>query len=234
MLLCQGCCCKAGEPVSTDVINSCLESISSTYEFDYFVTDMRRFIGGLDMHQDLSSALVLSERELQHLASLKNDKNRLQWISGRYAVKCALFKHKLNNAVLLNPVNIDVLKEENSSPFIVQYPAIHVSITHCFPYCIGVVSLKPIGVDLEKINETHQSLVRLFYSDGENEILKPLIGTRAYNEQAMLFWTRKEAASKLFGLGMRLNFKQFDTTNSTDVHLESFICNEFAVSIACF
>ena len=216
------------------IINSFLETNSKIYEFEYQVMDMRR-VG----EKDINLLSVLSEEEIRHLDSLKIEKNRIQWIAGRYAVKSALFKYKLERAALMDLSCIDILKGEDSSPYIPQYQDICVSITHSFPYCIGIVSNKKIGVDLEEISEPKESLIRYFYSTGEKAILANFKKSDEYCQRAMIFWTRKEAVSKFLKLGMKMNFKEIDTSEETitidnyDIYLKSCICGEFALSIAC-
>lgn len=216
------------------IINSFLETYSKIHEFEYQVMDMRR-VG----EKDINLLSVLSEKEIQHLNSLKIEKNRIQWIAGRYAVKSALFKYKLERAALMDLSCIDILKGEDSSPYILQYKDMCVSITHSFPYCIGMVSNKKIGIDIEEISEPKESLIRYFYSNQENTILENLKKTDEYCQRAMIFWTRKEAVSKLLKLGMKMDFKKLDTSTDTIVIdnccicLKSIICGEFALSIAC-
>ncbi|NLL05072.1 MAG: 4'-phosphopantetheinyl transferase superfamily protein [Clostridiaceae bacterium] len=214
-------------------ISSFLETNSRVHEFEYEVMDMRR-VG----EKDINLLSVLSEEEIRQLDSLKIEKNRIQWIAGRYAVKSALFKYKLQRAVLMDLSCIDVLKGEDSSPFIPQYQDICVSITHSFPYCIAIVSNKKIGVDLEGISEPNESLIRYFYSTEEKNILENLKKTDEYCQRAMIFWTRKEAVSKLLKLGMRMDFRELNTSKNEMtignyyIYLKSYICGEFALSIA--
>lgn len=215
------------------MINSCLESINKAYGFEFYVTDMRKI-----REKYLKLLSTLSEKEIEHFDALKIEKNRIQWISGRYAVKSALFKYKLERAVLMDFSCIDVLKGEDSAPYISQYPDMCVSITHSFPYCIGLVANKNIGIDIEKISELKESLISHFYSTQEKVILEDKKGTNEYWQQAIILWTRKEAVSKLLKLGMQMDFKRLDTSIDTIVkgncliRLKSFICGEFALSIA--
>ena len=215
------------------MINSYLESINNLYQFEFHVFDMRG-----KGEKDLTLLFALSEKELEHLSTLKIEKNKIQWIAGRYAVKSALSKHKLAKGVLMDVACIDILKAEDSSPYIVQYPELCVSITHSFPYCIGLVSNNKIGIDLEKIIEPKESLIRHFYTFEEREFLENFKGKDEYCNHAMILWTRKEAVSKLLKLGMQLDFKKLCTlkdiieTESYLINLKSFICNEFALSLA--
>ena len=215
------------------ILKNSLESISKLYDFEFYVSDMRKV-----REKELNLLSSLSEKEIEHLSSLKIDKNRLQWICGRYAVKSALFKYKLERSILMDLSCIDVLKGQDSAPYILQYRDLCVSITHSFPYCIGIVSKRKIGIDLEEVNKPKDSLIRFFYSIDEKEILESFKGTKEYENQAMIFWTRKEAVSKLLKLGMQMDFKKLDTSKEAIVFdnchicLKSFICGEFSISIA--
>jgi phosphopantetheinyl transferase len=219
------------------LIGNSLDSISGLFKFEFCLVNMICTERKLK-EKDLSLLSVLSEKEACYMEKLKIHKNRIQWVSGRYAVKSALFKYRTGRCRLMNPSCIDVLKGADSAPYILQYPDLCVSITHSFPYCIGIVSEKRIGVDIEKITEPEDSLIKHFYSIDEKDVLKCLKGTEEYSRQAMVFWTRKEAVSKLLRLGMQLDFKKIDTLrerilmDSRDVFIKSFVCKEFCVSIA--
>lgn len=213
-------------------IKDSLDSLRGIYEFEFCFVNMTEIERRLEA-RDLSLLSVLSERETEHFEQLRIKKNKLQWIAGRYAVKSALYKYKL-----VGPSGIDVLKGENSAPYILQYPDLCVSITHSFPYCIGVVSENKIGVDLEMLREPQKSLIRHFYCCNERNTLDCYKGTEEYTRKSIMYWTRKEAASKVTKTGMTPNFKKLDTSNDSimvndlEIHLKSFICNDFCVSIA--
>ncbi|OPZ94983.1 MAG: 4'-phosphopantetheinyl transferase [Firmicutes bacterium ADurb.Bin419] len=215
------------------MINNSLEILSGLLGFEFCVTDMSK-LG----EKDLNLLSVLSEKETEHLGTLRNEKNRIQWMAGRYAVKSALFKYKMQKGVFFDLKCIDVLKGADSAPYILQYPDLCVSITHSYPYCIGLVSEKKTGIDLERINEPNDALIRHFYCEGEQRILAKMRGTERYKEQAITFWTRKEAVSKLLKLGMQMDFKKLDTSSDrlvVDNHriiLNSSVCADFCVSIA--
>lgn len=218
------------------IIKNSLDVLKDTYKYEFCLVNMieieRRLEG-----KDLNLLSVLSEKEMDYFYSLKIKKNRTQWVSGRYAVKSALFKYKISGSRLFDPTCIDVLKGDDSAPYILQYPELCVSITHSFPYCIGIVSKNKIGVDLERIEEPEPSLIENFYSKNEKEDLKCFEGVQ-FSQRTMTYWTRKEAASKVFKLGMKMDFKGLDTSkekisfNNRIIKFNSAICQDFCVSIA--
>ncbi|MCX7747119.1 MAG: 4'-phosphopantetheinyl transferase superfamily protein [Clostridia bacterium] len=218
------------------MLKDALNSLSESLEFEFCLVNMMDFERRLE--KDLSLLSVLTEKETDYLNNLKINKNKIQWISGRYAVKSALFRHKLSESTIVNTACIDVLKGPDSAPYLSQYPELCVSITHSFPYCIGIVAKNKFGVDIEKIFKPEDSLIEHFYSENEKGILNCFKGTEEYSKKAMVFWTRKEAASKVFKQGMKLDFKGLDTSrdraiiNCCNIHFKSIVCNDFCVSIA--
>jgi 4'-phosphopantetheinyl transferase len=214
------------------MIKDSLDSLRGIYKFEFCFVNMIDVERRLET-KDFSLLSVLSEKETEHLETLINKKNKLQWVAGRYAVKSALFKYKLSD-----PSCVDVLKGADSAPYIEQYPELNVSITHSFPYCIGIVAENKIGVDLEMIRETKESLIKRFYSSRERDELIRFKGTEEYSRKAVMYWTRKEAASKAVKMGMNLDFKGLDTSydrirvNSLGIYLKSIICNGFYLSVA--
>lgn len=215
------------------VIKNSLDILRESIGFEFCVTDMSE-LG----ERGLNLLSVLSDKEIEHLDKLRNEKNRIQWMSGRYAVKSALFKYKMQKCVIFDLSCIDVLKGKDSAPYIIQYPELCVSITHSYPYCIGIVSENKIGIDLERITEPNDALIRHFYSEGEQRLLEQMKGKEGYSGQAITFWTRKEAVSKLLKLGMKMDFKNLDTSSDRIVidniciRLNTSVCMDFCVSIA--
>lgn len=224
------------------LIQNHLEGLASQFQFEFCVLNM------IDIEERMNSAdhdffSVLSGTELKYWESLTLPKNKVQWISGRYAVKSALFKYKLGNGRVMDLSCIDVAKGADSAPYLLQYPGIHVSITHSYPYCIGIVSETRIGIDLEAVFSPPDSLIHYFYSPNEQKQLRNHLDPEAFAIQAMIFWTRKEAVSKLLGLGMKMDFKALDTTEdqinisgppSGIINLVSCTCNNFCLSNAFF
>ncbi|KNY26216.1 4'-phosphopantetheinyl transferase [Pseudobacteroides cellulosolvens ATCC 35603 = DSM 2933] len=218
------------------ILKNTLDLLREAYKYEFCLVNMVEIEKRLE-EKDLNLLSVLSDKEMEHFYSLKIKKNRIQWVSGRYAVKSALFKYKMSGSRLFDLTCIDILKGEDSAPYILQYPELCVSITHSFPYCIGIVSKNRIGVDIERVEEPEPSLIEYFYNKNEKEDLKCFEGVQ-FSQKTMTYWTRKEAASKVFKLGMKMDFKGLDTSkekisfNNRSIRFKSAICQDFCVSIA--
>ena len=219
-------------------IRSGLKALAKEFLFEFEVVDMDEMVKGFESG-DNSIKTLMSELEQTHYNSIKLEKNRIQWIAGRYAVKSALLKYKLKGSSIIDLKNIDVLKGQDSAPYILQYPEINCTISHSAAICIGMVSDRIIGVDIEKIYTPEDSLIRYFYTNEEKEVLLNCKDTNEYSNQSMIFWTRKEAVSKFLKLGMKMNFKELDTTRdrisvgNSYINVISLTDNNFCLSLAC-
>lgn len=206
------------------LIEQFLSHSSQTFGFDYTVVNMRGFFRLLSCDRS-ELCTILSPRELDRFEKFALPKKRLQWLAGRYAIKKTILKENQlpKNQSDLN--RIDVLSLENSAPYLVQFPDLQISITHSFPYCIGIVSKHAIGIDLEKLMKLSGSLINQYFHPNEIRSLTEKAGTEDYQIQTIIYWTRKEAVSKLLKLGLKMDFKQIDTVNN------SVICKEYSSSL---
>lgn len=91
---------------------------------------------------------------------------------------------------------------KNGKPFLVNKPHIFFNISHSNDLVACSVSNKPIGIDIEKIEDGDiESMITVLH---ENE-KKSISSKSSYNEKKDLFykiWTLKEAFSKKIGLGL--------------------------------
>ena len=93
-------------------------------------------------------------------------------------------------------------------------------------------------MDIENIFTPDKSLIKYFYTENERQMLKNCMDQDEYSWKAMTYWTRKESLSKLYKLGMNMDFSMMDTTNDSFndkdmvIELKSFRCKDFCISIA--
>ncbi|HOV24905.1 MAG TPA: 4'-phosphopantetheinyl transferase superfamily protein [Pseudobacteroides sp.] len=219
-----------------ELINEWLMQNSKVYGFNFDIINMSILEkSGILASNNIYK--ILSDAEIAYLKKIKIHKNRLQWVAGRYAVKNA-FRKYMKLKAKSDFGMIDVLKGADSAPYISQYQSYTASITHSYPYCIGVVAEKKIGVDIENIFMPDKSLIKYFYTENERQILKNCIDQDEYSWKAMTYWTRKESVSKLYKLGMNMDFSVLDTTSDSFkdkdmvIELKSFRCKDFCISIA--
>ena len=92
----------------------------------------------------------------------------------------------------------DLLQDENGAPL--PFEGIYWSITHKTEYVGGVVSPKPIGLDIEKIRPCSQGLFRKTAAEKEWGLAES-----ESNSSTIFFryWTAKEAVLKACGIGIK-------------------------------
>jgi phosphopantetheinyl transferase len=222
------------EYFSEVLIHEWLQQLSKMFGFDFDIVDM----ADLNNRGGLSAGeidKILSAAEIVSLNKIKLEKNRLQWVAGRYAVKNAFSRYLNSN---MDYRSIDVLRGADSAPYIPQFPSHIVSISHSYPYCVGMVAQRKIGVDIEKISMPDKSLIKYFYTENEKHALKNCTSDDRYSGKSMIYWTRKEAVAKLLRLGMKMDFGKLDTSNdlyyenNSVIKMESLECKDFCISIA--
>ncbi|MDR0958834.1 MAG: 4'-phosphopantetheinyl transferase superfamily protein [Propionibacteriaceae bacterium] len=81
------------------------------------------------------------------------------------------------------------------------------SIAHKDDQTVGIVADKPVGIDVELIEEKDPGFWNLTYTDHERELLEGLGNTP---EWAIRFWVAKEAYGKMLGVGLAGNPKKHE------------------------
>lgn len=101
---------------------------------------------------------------------------------------------------------------EHGKPYIIGHPDIHFNMSHCKQAAICVISDKPVGVDVESIRPSKESLVSYVMNDHEQEMIK---NAEDSDMEFTRLWTMKEALLKLSGEGIKNQLK--DVLDDTKV-----------------
>ncbi len=158
--------------------------------------------------ENLWAHLVLNRHELQEYHAITKGEQRTQWLFGRAAAKDAvrlwLQKH---HGLMIYPADIHVQNDERGRPFVSGHwsqetgEVPHVSISHKAKVAMGVASRRPIGVDLERVEDRDAGFEQVAFDKTERGLLDQHAGgSRA--EAVTRFWCAKEAAGKALGIGM--------------------------------
>ena len=113
-------------------------------------------------------------------------------------------------------------------PIIKGHPEIHFSFSHSGNVALCAIDSRPVGADVETTRKITPSLIA--YTMNEEE--QALIASAPESRQAFLaLWTKKEAALKLTGEGIRNDLKTV-LTNTENVVFETKITENYIYSIA--
>ena len=117
-------------------LENLLRKSSSKYGFSFGIQSIDK----LKSSEYLSRSIKkLTISELEQFDSLKNEKRKFEWISGRLASKKALKNFLVNKDEIVN-YSITVINGENNAPYISEYPHLKLSISHSDEYAIALVS----------------------------------------------------------------------------------------------
>ena len=163
----------------------------------------KRYFGVEDRAQ--SVALTSPESMQQHLIS-------------RVALKDAAraFAAKQAGSEMVYPIEFYCMNDENGKPLVKGHGPVadhidhvEVSLSHKDFRGVAIASDRPVGIDLEKIEEKSEGFINMAYTDGEIALLKQFGQTP---EMLIKFWVAKEASAKKTGLGLGGNPKAFEVT----------------------
>lgn len=102
---------------------------------------------------------------------------------------------------------IEYVTNKHGKPYIDGYPEFQFNISHTRNAIAVAFSNHEIGIDIEKIDRTHNQLLSHLYTPYEQKyILSHKDPNRAFYE----IWTKKEAYVKYIGIGLALPLNSFD------------------------
>lgn len=213
-----------------------LETNAQKFGFFYAIQNIADVTLDLNEKGDDYASSRLNDDEYEIFKKFKIKKRKAEWLSGRVAAKQAFSSYTayLHNTNEISKISI--LNNQERVPYIVNYPELHLSISHSYEYAVAIIAPFKIGIDIEKIEPRPDALANYFCSQEERALLK----TEPMRKNTLMtfFWSRKEAVSKFLQLGGRLNFKQISTVNDEieisqeRIRLISAECNGYWVSIA--
>jgi acyl transferase domain-containing protein/phosphopantetheinyl transferase len=156
-------------------------------------------------HKEIGEVDKLTSKELQRQRAVSS-------IALRDAVRSFV---RRNGDDLLYPVEIFLTHDEEGKPLIhgernakKLLEGVHVSLAHKGVTAVAIAADKPVGIDLEKIEEKAESFMDMAFTSRERELLASL----QQPEGAIRFWVAKEACSKKAGTGFKGNPKRFEVS----------------------
>lgn len=156
-----------------------------------------------------------NQAEKKHHNTLLPNK-RKSWMVSRVAVKDAvrnLLRKEKDHACF--PITFEVASDEAGKPYLIgdSVKDIHISLAHKGKDAVGIArSGKPVGIDMEIIEERSPGFYDLVFTDHEQALLKD----KDQAEWTTRFWVAKEAYGKCIGTGLKGNPKQFEVETITE------------------
>lgn len=116
----------------------------------------------------------------------------------------SLFSRKLMEYAIchftnLSPSSLSFGKGQYGKPKLISHPEIFFNVSHCDYWIVCVVDEKPVGIDIEKVENINSDTIEFFCNAGECNAIK----VSEWPElQYYQYWTIKEAMLKLVGTGL--------------------------------
>lgn len=179
----------------------------------------------------------LNSQERKHYNSLYPNQ-AIDYLISRIALKDGVRKYirKEEDTEFLFPIEPSVRYDEHGKPCLYGHEkleGIEVSIAHKGSEAVVIVSDKPAGIDIEKIEARNKEFMDVAFTPHELDLLKEK-GNEA--EWIARFWVAKESYGKMLGLGLQGNPKQYEvesingeelkinnTTITTTRHRDNYI-----------
>lgn len=121
--------------------------------------------------------------EQAHIAMLKLEKRRQEWMLSRIAAKQLARENGI-----CDDLQTCVIENRRIGSW-------HVSLSHSGPYAAAAIGRDPVGIDVQVVRELKESAAHLFLSDAEEEVMRSI----ALPHRLLHFWCAKEAEWKRRG-----------------------------------
>lgn len=174
---------------------------------------------------DIGAALnKVSEQRREHALKFAHESGRRLSL----AVYLLLMEGLQKEYGITEPPEFDYL--EGGKPVIKGHPEIYFSFSHSGTVALCAIDSQPVGADVETPRKITPSLITYTMNDEE----QALITSAPESLPAFLaLWTRKEAALKLTGEGIRNDLKSV-LTNAENIVFETKTTENYIYSIARF
>lgn len=155
------------------------------------------------LHDPLENVQVMEclpiERQ-KKILKIKQKQKRLQSLGAGLLLNDVLHRY----GILVDTIRTD----ENGKPLV---NGICFNLSHSGDYVICAVSERPVGCDIEQINEAPEQVAERAFSVTENAHLKTFFGDM-YNREFFRLWTKKESFLKMKGIGIRVPLQKLEMT----------------------
>jgi 3-oxoacyl-(acyl-carrier-protein) synthase/phosphopantetheinyl transferase len=173
-----------------------------------------------DRHSNSRAAVLgllekryLNYADKQEYEAIGNRNRKNSYLFSRIALKDAVRSYLgRGDDEMAYPVEVFCTHDENGKPLVHaqgrfedRMKGLHVSLSHKDSDAVAIVSERPVGIDLEKIEEKPDSFLDAAFTKEERDLLQSL----KQPEWAIRFWVAKEACAKKRGTGLRGNPREY-------------------------
>lgn len=150
---------------------------------------------------------------------------------GRYLLKKGL-KDIYNIDIDIEELERNIKKSRQGKPYLDKYNFIKFNISHTKSLVLCAFSDADIGIDVEKISDFRESIIKKVLSSREEDILESYVDDKLnYNRVFYKFWTLKESYLKYRGSGLVKDLFNIEFYNDDFLNIENISCKDGTVSL---
>lgn len=127
----------------------------------------------------------------------------------------AISKEELLNIDLIKSLgaydtayNYNITVDGNGKPFFTDYPDLHFNISHSGKFVACVISDSDVGIDIEGGRDVDLRVAERFFTDEEYEWIEECDTDEEKRSRFFKIWTKKEACTKLTGVGLARGIRE--------------------------
>lgn len=156
--------------------------------------------------------------------ALVNKKVTLE-LQNRQIVSRGCLREVLSKELQIAPKQLKLEATLNGKPFLPDFPNFFFNVSHSKELLVIAVSTKEIGIDIEfKSTPFNEKTILTFMSLQECELFSSLTLSSEKRNFFYQVWTAKESLSKLYGLGLNIDFQKLNITLDNS---KQFFCDEY-------
>jgi phosphopantetheinyl transferase len=161
----------------------------------------------------------LNHKEIDEVDKLESKSRKRERVVSRIALRDAVRSFvRGDREEMIYPLEIFYRHDENGKPQVYGeretrglLEGIHVSLAHKDATAVAVAADRPVGIDIEMIEEKSESFADIAFTKREQKLLSLF----PEPEGSIRFWVAKEACAKKAGTGIKSSPKRFEV-NAVD------------------
>lgn len=126
-------------------------------------------------------------------------KQRIKQNADNMLIGEILTRVKIKKIFGIDIVEQEFAYSEHGKPYLMGYSNVHFNVSHSGGYVVCAVSDKPVGVDIQKIEEYNPDVAEIICNEKEMEQIGHSLDKAS---EFIKLWTQKEAVLKMHGTGI--------------------------------
>jgi len=172
--------------------------------------------------------LLISLKKKYKIEKFLNKEDKIRTLIGEMLIRTIIVS-KLS--ILNKDIKFDI--NRYGKPYLQEYSTINFNISHSKDFVVCVIDDKPIGIDIEKVNQIeYKDIAKNFFTTSEyNYIIKKNLDIEI--NKFYEIWTLKESYIKCCGKGLSIPLKSFSININKNEEIKSEGIKTEGIKVIC-